>query len=442
MSDRLQSTLFSYYYGALAFPLGFVGIPIYIFAPDFYATEYGLSLGLLGSVLFFSRLIDAIQDPLFGYLSDRKPEWVWPLMMGSGIVLIAGFFSLFYASHSYPLIWFCIGTFLITSAYSFLVINLNGAGAKVGNEIASKQKLQLNAAREVMGMLGLLASLVLFSKALGSGNHQTLIIGLGALLGGLLLIGLFLFAYWFRNTGSSRLGHRVQSHGLIVSVKGLSRPFRKFYLIYFISILASSIPAVLVIFFIRDVLQLESFFPIFMLLYFLSGALSIPVWRMLAGRFGVMKVWCFSMALAIVAFISAWTLGSGDLWPYAIICITSGLAFGSDVVMPPSILALLVGAQKKQFAAVQLYSYLAFLGKIALALATLAVFVLLDVFGFIPAQENSTAAIQSVSFLYSIIPCGLKLVAVALLIQINRSGIWKDFLCEDSLQSPPSLHSQ
>ena len=57
-------------YGILALPLAFAGLPVYLHAPDFYATSYGLSLAALGSVLLGLRVVDAVQDPLIGTFSD------------------------------------------------------------------------------------------------------------------------------------------------------------------------------------------------------------------------------------------------------------------------------------------------------------------------------------------------------------------------------------
>lgn len=59
-------------YGALAFPLSFAGLPIYLHAPDFYAVTLAQPLASLGLVLLALRLIDAFQDPLIGSLSDRS----------------------------------------------------------------------------------------------------------------------------------------------------------------------------------------------------------------------------------------------------------------------------------------------------------------------------------------------------------------------------------
>ena len=58
-------------YALFAALLSAAGLPIYIHAPKFYVDEYGVSLAALGSVLFGLRLLDVVQDPLLGRLSER-----------------------------------------------------------------------------------------------------------------------------------------------------------------------------------------------------------------------------------------------------------------------------------------------------------------------------------------------------------------------------------
>jgi Na+/melibiose symporter-like transporter len=45
--------------------------PLITFIPSFYADAHGLSLALVGAILFFTRLTDIITEPLIGILSDR-----------------------------------------------------------------------------------------------------------------------------------------------------------------------------------------------------------------------------------------------------------------------------------------------------------------------------------------------------------------------------------
>ena len=64
-----QKLLFCY--AIIALPLAFAGLPLYIHIPDFYIRQFGLNIGILGVVLLFVRLFDAIQDPFIGYICDK-----------------------------------------------------------------------------------------------------------------------------------------------------------------------------------------------------------------------------------------------------------------------------------------------------------------------------------------------------------------------------------
>ena len=58
-------------YSLIAFPLAFAGIPIYLHAPDYYVTNIGIKIEIIGFALLLLRLVDAILDPLIGSLSDQ-----------------------------------------------------------------------------------------------------------------------------------------------------------------------------------------------------------------------------------------------------------------------------------------------------------------------------------------------------------------------------------
>ena len=51
------------------------GLPIYIYAPKFYADSYAVGLGALGAALFLLRLFDVVQDPVFGWMAERLGRW-------------------------------------------------------------------------------------------------------------------------------------------------------------------------------------------------------------------------------------------------------------------------------------------------------------------------------------------------------------------------------
>ena len=51
-------------YGLLGMPVAFAGFPLYVLAPDYYATQHGLSLALLGFILLALRIFDAVPRPV------------------------------------------------------------------------------------------------------------------------------------------------------------------------------------------------------------------------------------------------------------------------------------------------------------------------------------------------------------------------------------------
>ena len=64
-----KRTLF--FYGLTDLPIAMSLFPVIVFIPRFYASDLGVSLAVVGSILFFVRWTDVITDPLMGYLSDH-----------------------------------------------------------------------------------------------------------------------------------------------------------------------------------------------------------------------------------------------------------------------------------------------------------------------------------------------------------------------------------
>mgnify|MGYP002682614296 CR=1 FL=1 len=115
--------------------------------------------------------------------------------------------------------------------------------------------------------------------------------------------------------------------------------FRRLLGVFVANGIAAALPATLFLFFVADVLQLERASGPLLALYFVAGAASLPIWVTLSARFGRVHAWLGAMGLSIIAFAGASLLGSGDLWPFAAICVASGLALGADLALPAAIAA-------------------------------------------------------------------------------------------------------
>lgn len=396
-------------YGFIALPAAFAGFPLYVLAPDFYATQHGLSLTLLGAILLAIRLFDSVQDPLMGWIADRLQGRFLFSMSVAGAILCLSIFGLFSGSSFSPVLRFAVYMALAVSAYSFVTIVL-GAQATLWTSERSDQT-RISSVREAFALAGLLAAVslpVFLSKVVSA---QAVYLWYIAILGVLMIAGLVFFS---RLSIPGEAGAREKT-SLSSALRALSSENWRLFSVYGLSMLASSIPAVLVIFYVRDLLGAEQLTGLFLLAYFLSGALAMPFWKGISMRVGKHKAWVFSNLVAVAGFIGALFLGAGDFCVYAAVCVVSGAALGADLTLPPSILADQVHARNNQRYAGTHYASLAFVSKASLAIASAVTLPLLDAAGFKPNAQNSEYALAALGVAYALIPCLLKLAAASLL---------------------------
>lgn len=402
-------------YSLPAFVLAFAGLPLYVLAPDFYVTEMGVSLGLLGGMLLALRAFDALQDPVIGYISDRFAHKRRFFFLAAFVVFAIGMLVLYIPAKSFAAYAFGIGIVLSATAFSIISINLNAIGSLMTQN--THAKTDITAWREGLGLGGvLLASILPF--VLGHFLVPRAAFAAYALIFALcVFIAAFFFLPWLANRPTLQaLDTQRQKATAPVDFSFLKDVnLRFFFLAYAVSVLASALPAVLVIFFIRDVLQAESMTGPFLLLYFLSAIVFIPVWRALSARIGKVRGWVIAIILAVGAFVGAGFLSAGDAVLYAVICMLSGAALGAELILPPSILSDLIDERAAADTTSMQFSVLAFLMKAALAVAAGISFTLLEHSGFRAGAANSDVALCMLAMLYAFIPCGLKLLSAGML---------------------------
>ena len=112
-----------------------------------------------------------------------------------------------------------------------------------------------------------------------------------------------------------------------------------FFTSYFFSTFAASIPASLIIFYVRDYLVAENLLGLFLLVYFSSGALSMPLWKYLANKLSCKHAWLLSMVFALFSFFWAYFLQPNDILGFYAICLFSGMAVGANLALPSVIIA-------------------------------------------------------------------------------------------------------
>jgi Na+/melibiose symporter-like transporter len=400
-------------YGLLALPLAFVALPMYVNLPHFYATQFAVPLTSLGAVLLFSRLIDALVDPMLGRLSDalylRSSVSVLGVALAYVMGLLFSFAALFFPpTFTDPfdyVIWVGVWVTLCHLSYSGISILHQAWASRLGG--GASQQSRVVAWREGAGLAGVVIASALPVMA---GWLSTT-----AFLGLMLFLGLVVWSRVLLQTQILKDSHtELTDKDNYLPLKQIS--FRKLLWVFLLNGIASAVPAGLVMFFIEDQIQASAAMsPLFLGVYFLSGALSLPLWLKLVRAHGLAKSWLIGMALAIMSFGSVVFLGPGDEIAFLAICLASGIALGADLVVPAALLNRVIDQLGHRGRAEGLYlGWWNLASKLNLALAAGLCLPLLSYWGYSPGTQTAEG-LRALSLAYGVLPCVLKLLALAVL---------------------------
>ncbi|MEL6701975.1 MAG: MFS transporter, partial [Pseudomonadota bacterium] len=156
--------------------------------------------------------------------------------------------------------------------------------------------------------------------------------------------------------------------------------------------------------------------------FFLAGAVTAPFWSRAAARFGAKPVLLFAMVSAIAAFGCTLFLGPGDAAIFAVICLFSGATIGADLVLLPALFSARMAAISPNGG--QGFGLWSLVSKATLAIAAIVLLPLLDASGFEAGSATQTPeAERLLTILYALVPCALKLCAIAILLRTDLKEV-------------------
>lgn len=400
-----QKTLF--FYALPALPLATLLMPVYIFLPTYYAETLGLGLAAVGLVRILSGLWDMLTDPIIGILSDktshkfgRRKLWI---ALGLPLTLIGSWFLLVPPTNV-SLLSMAIWSIIMVTGWTMMLLPLNALAGELCTDYHERNRI--NAWRESFAILGVLIPLGLIA-ALGFADdgEQGKALHLIAIFVALILPLFTALFMWFVKEPA---GAKPQSFSLTSSLKIFkdNKPFQILIRSYFLNAVANGLPASLILIYVSRVLNAPDKVGMFLFIYFFAAIISAPLWNYLGKKFLKHKIWCAAMLIACFIFAFIPFLGAGDLIPYLIICILTGIVFGADLIFPPSMQADVIDHDTNLNGTERAGLFFALWGiatKLSLALATGFAFIMLDVF------NNSPLALIS---LYALIPICFKLLSM------------------------------
>ncbi|WP_375280651.1 MFS transporter [Pseudooctadecabacter sp.] len=392
-------------YTGFAAVLSGAGLPIYIYAPKYYADTYGVSLTALGAVLFGLRLFDVVQDPVLGWIAERlRGGKAWAVAAGAALLALSmiGLFAV--APPIDPVWWFGLTITGLFSAFSFLTINFYAQGiAKVQG--MDNGHTRLAAWRESGALLGVCLAAVAPTLLMDvtTDPFATFAWGFAAATA---VAALFMWREW---TPASTTQAPTPVREILADPLA-----RKLLVLALVNATPLAVSSTLFLFYVESRLDAPGWEGPLLVLFFMAAALSAPLWSALARRFGEKPVLLAAMVLAIAAFGWTLTLGAGDTIPFAVICVLSGATIGADLTLLPALFAKRMSHIAPNGG--QGFGLWSLVSKFTLAFAAVLLLPLLEGAGFEAGTQNPAEALTMLTVLYALVPSVLKCVAIALLL--------------------------
>ena len=407
-------------YAAYALPLAMAALPVYVHVPKLYADELGLPLATVGAVLLGCRLFDAVQDPLFGWLSDRasgQGRGRSRLVLLSLPLLALGFVGLFHppAGGGAMLAWWLTGCLVVAYlGFSMGSISYYAIGAELSDD--PHERTRVTATRGALAVCGVLVAAAvpeLLSSRLGATRGLALF-SLAFVPVLLLAAAITLRAVPRAPRPDSPPAARPEKLYRALLDPLRNPAYRWLIAVSILSGIAAAIPGTLILFYVQDVLVRPDLSGLFLALYFLFAAAGMPFWIAASRRAGKKRAWLLGMVLSVAAFAWAYLLGAGDVAAFAIVCALSGIAYGAELAIPPSILADIVDRDPARHRPDGAYfGVWQMIDKLNLALAAGLALPLLQWLGYTPGAVQPAQA--TLSLTYALVPCIIKLAAIVCL---------------------------
>ena len=403
-------------FGLLTTPLAMGGLAMAMYLPTYYAVDMGLGLGLVGAIFVFGRLFDIITDPLIGHWSDATrsrfgPRKPW---MIAGVI---GFSMAVYLFLSPP---DAIGPayLIIASGFYFLFYTvLDVPYSSTGLEISPHvhERSMLAGSKAVFQVVGAISAAALpFILGYSIGDALNI---LAFVIIGLCFIGLILFFAFVP------LPVKPVSRSSLTTVESLKlaladRRYRYLVGSFLIVQTANALIAGLMVLYVTHIVGAPALVGLFLAILLLSSAIFLPFWIYLSKRYSKKTAWMAAIILCSVALALVPIIGRGDVTGAIIVSIIIGSTFGSDAVMPTSMLADIVYEKEREGKSPLAGLYLAIKNSVSKLSFVVPMGLAFPVLGYIGFEKNGAdapGAMITFLFFYSALPILLRLIALYVL---------------------------
>lgn len=414
-----------------------VNSAIQFFLLIFYTDGALLPPALVGSALLIGKIWDAINDPLFGWISDRTSSKRFGKRR---VFMIFGAIPL---GISIMLLWFVpkgldqLGVFLWI-AFTFIVFDsiwtfTNVPYYSLSTELTEDydERSSLTSFRMILAVPAYLVGAALTPAIVGLFAVKYTGYGfIGILYGVIAASALLISASGYREKTNIIQNISTTSPIAAIQLTFKNKPFVRLITAYLIMNLSFALIKTLMAYFLTYQLKMEKEVPIFMGLLLVVVAISLFPWKKLSEKWDKGPAYGLGMAIGALSVGACFLLPHKPTGLIYIIAVTAGIGFSANWVFPWSMIPDVVDYDRLQTGEYRSGMYFGVWGlatKISEAIAIAGTGWLLAAFHYVPNVEQNVSTLFGIRLFFGPIPALFMLAALPLLIwyPINRAAHMK-----------------
>lgn len=421
-------------YGAPAFAGAAMAIPILVLMPRFYSDVILAPLGYIAIAIALARALDALTDPLMGWISDRtRTRWGRRkpyIAFGVPFAAVA-FYLLFNPPESLTPIraslWFGFSFSLYFLFSTIFGIPKVALGAELTDDY--NERSSLFGYRSIFIAAGTIIASILpaFLPTILGTSDERFIYSLMA--GSYAVLLVVLYAWLLIRVPERPEFAQRESNPLVPGVRRAlrNRPFRILLLCAIINAIPAAIPAILMPYFVEYVIQPENpeaWLGICLVIYLGSGLLFVPVWMAVAQKIGKLKTLITNSLIGICGLSFFFFAGPGDTAFVIFAFLVIGIVSMSGHFLTPAMVAdvidydeLRTGRRREA----QYSSFLAIIPKFVSIPGSSVPLAILASVGYVPNQAQTPEVLFWIRFMYSIFPIAFFVISLALIFRYPLS---------------------
>ncbi|WP_375204086.1 MFS transporter [Hyphococcus sp.] len=411
-------------YSTPALPLAVMLIPVNAFLPFFYNDVIGISAGLVGMILLYSRLLDVVTDPLVGWISDRTRLKIgrrrtWMLI---GVpIFITGAWMMFMPPEEAGVLYLFFATTTVFLGWTCIQIPYQAWGAETITNY--DRRAVLSGTRETFTNIGIVCAASIPIIAAVFFGHDSIDRFVMAMIGGAVMLAMPVTVLIASASFPDRPADSFQPslrEGLIARLRSanFTGPFILVLVSYICMGLAKGVQNAMTVYYATYVLKQPEVVGYVLFAAFSGVILGTPAWVAISKKIGKHKSVSASLVLAVsILMIFAVPLGPGEGWRFVLIEFFVGLAAAGYLVLPAAVIADAVdydAVQKGRMRYGLHFATWSLMQKLVHAFAIGLGLPLLAFFGFDDPSVSRDSLAPVIRALYLVAPAPLYIVGAVL----------------------------